>query len=261
MSLGESLVELLLPGSCVSCGTDYGEDGAHGLCTACASALEFFAEPRCRICSWPGVTGVCRACRRDAPAFRRLVLLGWYDGVLGEAVKAAKIAGHHVVLDRLQPELEARLPERRYDAVVALPSDHELNGRLADRLAERLAADRVDPVRRLRGARRQVGLTRRERRRNAPLAFQRRAVSVPQTVLLVDDIVTTGASLRAVAALLVEGGALTVDAVALARARGREIRARGGAILTRCGHRRNEAAQGQEQDRDGVSTEQVPDRA
>jgi predicted amidophosphoribosyltransferase len=117
---------------------------------------------------------------------------------------------------RLKPRLaEARL----YDAIVAVPSDHMLNDCLCDEWEEWLGAARPDLVRRKRGALRQAGLSRKQRRGNAAKCFELVA-EPPQAILLVDDVVTTGATVEAIAALLRGAGAEIVDVVALARARG-----------------------------------------
>ena len=222
----DALLKLVFPERCVHCDSDYGDDGLGGVCRTCEENLHYFGENLCGVCGWPfrgaqvsTAVRLCRRCRTSPPAYRSLRALGWYEGVLGSTVKAAKFSGNRQVFERWIPGALALMEGTQYDAVVSVPSDHALNRDLSERLASSLDARVIAPVYRLRDAKRQVGLSRRERRANARSAFARHDVAVPQAVLLIDDIVTTGASLDAVAALLAEGGAGIVDVFAVGRAR------------------------------------------
>lgn len=117
------------------------------------------------------------------------------------------------MMKRLAPRISSRI----YDAVAVVPSDHGFAGAFADELAELFKARRIDPIIRIRGASRQGTLSRRARRENAPKVFGRVDAELPQSILLVDDVVTTGATINAAATRLFEGGARIVDAVAIAR--------------------------------------------
>lgn len=118
----------------------------------------------------------------------------------------------------------ARLEPPAADVVTAVPSDPERQLRRgrhpADRLAGELAVRWDLPAGRLlartRMSARQTGLPLDERRRNARDAFAARG-AVPRTVLLVDDVYTTGATVSAAAAALRAGGARTVHVITFAR--------------------------------------------
>ena len=110
------------------------------------------------------------------------------------------------------------------DAVTAVPADGERLLRRGHHPAERLArelARRWDlPASRLlvrtRASSRQTGLRLVERRRNVVGAFAAKGV-VPERVLLVDDVYTTGATVSAAADALLAGGARTVRVLTFAR--------------------------------------------
>jgi predicted amidophosphoribosyltransferase len=233
--LATALAALFFPEVCAHCDAAYGDEGHGGLCDRCARGLPIFTGPSCPLCARPAasrpvasgatdrpVAPSCRACRRAPPAWRRITILGSYEGPLAALIRDGKIAGAHSVLDRIAPLLLERItaarPPAAFDAVIAVPSDHRFAGLLADRLAESLSADRPEILFRVPGALRQVGLRRAARRSNARRALNRRDFPVPQSVLVVDDIMTTGATLHTAASLLREGGAMIVDALAVARA-------------------------------------------
>jgi predicted amidophosphoribosyltransferase len=110
------------------------------------------------------------------------------------------------------------------DAVTWVPSDglrllergHHPAHRLARELARRWQLPGVELLDRVGISPRQTGLGPAARRRNVRGAFQPRA-DVPERVLLVDDVYTTGSTVSAAAAALRIGGARTVDVVTFAR--------------------------------------------
>jgi predicted amidophosphoribosyltransferase len=125
----------------------------------------------------------------------------------------------------LAAELVAeRLEAPAADVVTAVPSDverylargHRPAGRLARELAARWDMPALSLLTRTRTSARQTGLPLRERRRNVRDAFAVRG-AVPPTVLLVDDVYTTGATASAAAGALRAGGARAVYVITFAR--------------------------------------------
>jgi predicted amidophosphoribosyltransferase len=114
------------------------------------------------------------------------------------------------------------------DCVTFVPPDrdrllqrgHHPAGELASEIARLWALDTEELLRRARRIRPQRGLTGADRRRNVTGAFEARAP--PRSVLLVDDVYTTGATSHAAASALRAAGARRVEVVTFARA----IRAR-----------------------------------
>jgi ComF family protein len=219
----EHLAELLFPTRCAGC-----ELPGEVLCDACRRALPRI-EPAgaCPRCGAPYGYLVCTECWTQEWAFEAAVALGEFEAPLARAVALHKDAGERrlaAVLGSLLAEQVSGVWPCWGDAVVYVPAtpaalrrrgfDH---GRaIASVLAEELALPLLDALRRG-GARDQRALGRADRAVNASGTFT--AVgTVPRSVLLADDVLTTGATLDAAASTLLEAGAEAVRAAAVARA-------------------------------------------
>lgn len=199
------------------------------VCDACLNSMAFDpGEVRCANCTRPTYApdGLCAECA-DGSAFGVVFALGPHAGALREAV-------HHIKFgDRteLGTVLGCRLARRiavKFDCVVPVPLHRS---RLRDRgynqaaLIGRELADAAgipmyeDTLVRLRSTGHQAKLHRRSRLSNLQGAF---GVTVPtppwagQRVLLVDDVLTTGATAAAATAVLYGSGARSVDLAVLA---------------------------------------------
>lgn len=216
------------------------------LAHALAQLLDALAPPSCAACEAPSHATFCAACAALAPALSAtgnapsqiggvpLLVAGTYAAPLSTAITRFKYQGR-AELARCLAQLLAPGLER-----LALPADAKLvpvplhARRLASRgynqaalLAQELANCsrwRCEPrlLLRARETERQVGKSRTLRLTNARGAFELRRQpapgSAPVRVVLVDDVVTTGSTVRACAQALAEGGVQLVAVVALARA-------------------------------------------
>ena len=199
----------------------------------------------CLLCEqtlpWRQEGGVCPPCWERlpwAPGYRprRGVLdaLLWaadYEGPIRSLVHGLKFAD----MDSLAPALGRRMASRlgpiifghRTDLIVPVPLHFWRRFRRGYNQAELLARAIARPaglpldiraVRRRRAGRRQLGLSRLERRRSLAGCFAARPSRVHgRTILLVDDVVTTGATLEACARVLLHAGARRVVGCVLAR--------------------------------------------
>jgi ComF family protein len=231
----EDLAELLLPSACVACDAP----GSAPLCPRCLADCPRPAGPCCAACGAPwtvrrGVTGACGRCLRFGRpfAFDTAVGLWHYRGTVRLLVHAFKYGGRQ---DLLQP-LGARLagctrvaavtgarcapllvpvPARRtsrrrrgYDQAVGLAQGF---ARIA-----RLELD-TGALRRRRETGPQAGRSRARRRRQAAAAFRARPARVQgRHVLLLDDVLSTGATADAASRALLCAGAVSVRVVVLA---------------------------------------------
>lgn len=205
---------------------------ARAVCDAC---VQQFAQPvsRCETCALPVTSGHarCGACQTAAPALDRCLAAVAYEYPWADLIAQFKFggqpgwAGPLVQLMRSAPWVEPVLED--CDLVVPMPLSA---GRLRERgynqaheLARRLAPAKSDAtlLLRTRETLPQPTLGRAERLRNVQGAFQidplRRGTIRGRRVVLVDDVMTSGASLYSAASVLREAGALQVAALVVAR--------------------------------------------
>ncbi|MFH5806087.1 ComF family protein, partial [Alienimonas sp. DA493] len=234
--LGRSLLDLCVPPACPLCGAD-GVPEPPRLTPRCDCRT--FVAPACgwcRACGAPTGPHVpdgddCAHCRREEPfPFSGAVSLGLHEGRLREAVLHAKADGGRPAARALGEDLLDRWADRLtgFDLVAAVPhhwtdrlrTAHDPAAELCETLARglRLPA-RPRLVRKRRRTPKQTDLTPTARRANLRGAFvlPRPAAVAGKRALLCDDVLTTGATARRVAAALRAAGATGVSVAVFAR--------------------------------------------
>ncbi len=171
---------------------------------------------------------LCTVCRESLVNFDTAYSFGSYEGPLRQLIHLFKYEKVETLARPLSRLLIQSLPlDQRFDIVVAMPmhwrkrwergfNQAEL---LATPVARRYGLKLAANLRRKRHTRAQAGLSEAQRQANAKESFVvRRPEEIDRKrVLLVDDVFTTGATLRAAAAALKNAGAVHVSALTLAR--------------------------------------------
>jgi len=213
----DKTMQIIAPHLCLGCG----KIGAL-LCPSCR--YDIVSEPfvGCTVCGTPTTGGICVKHRNPIDA---AWIAGERDDVLARAIDAFKFERCKSAHRDLAEVLLETMPIVPADTVVtSIPTvrshirergyDH------AQLIAKAVAKRRGLPYKVLLQrdtSAKQRGANRKERFRQAKEAFTTLPVSIPAKILVIDDVVTTGATLHFAARLLKDGGAETVFVAAIAK--------------------------------------------
>lgn len=218
-------MQSLLPQDCLLCGTFAGRAK---LCTACAAELPHHPEVCCRICALPTLDGaVCGHCLKHAPHFSRTVAAYTYAFPLDRLVQSLKYSHKFAVVSLLADTLAAQAAHHPLpDALIPMPlHPNRLRQRgfnQAQEIARHLARQLALPLlpyaaTRMLDTAPQASLPLRERRKNLRGAFACDGSVAGRRVAIVDDVMTSGSTLDALAAALLKAGAVEVHCWVVAR--------------------------------------------
>jgi len=237
-AMAKAAVQLLLPRHCASCEAALSDHEPGVVCGVCWARLPLLPQPQCLRCGHPRpVRGSCRGCALLPPFVRSARSLCWVPHPVSSGLLAAlKYHGWPAVAEEMGARV-ARLPWppdvlRERVALLPVPlAPAKLRARGYNQ-AERLAAAVgrcwdlpvwTEVLRRQRATPSQTALTRGERLANVHRAFSCADAAAAQVtgrhLILVDDVLTTGATLNACAEALFEAGARTLSYLTFGRAR------------------------------------------
>ncbi|MFN2302909.1 MAG: ComF family protein [Anaerolineales bacterium] len=221
-----SVMDWIYPPSCASCG-----EPGYRLCPECEGKIKYLVGNKCQICGesiHPSVN-LCLRCQSDPPPYHAMRNLAVYEGVMRECVHALKYQNNQSLGEMFSRPLAevVRLEDWKIDKVVPVPLSPqrytERGYNQAALLAKPLAA-RIDCLYdpfcliRTRDTPSQVGLSGKERRQNVIGAFK----GIPElvegkSILLIDDVMTTGSTMAECTRALKNAGAEVVYCLTLGR--------------------------------------------
>ncbi len=222
--LGKEAVNLLFPMECAGCRRVGGI-----LCETCIPGLAKLTPPYCRICASPHSQSPCRWCEENAPAIDGVRAPFLMEGAVQQAIFALKYRGIRAAAPELARLLAGYLADRRVpgDMIVAAPLHWRRLRTRGYNQSELLARDlskitglplAKGLLARVKDAPPQVeATTRAQRRANVEGSYEVTGDVDGRRVLLIDDVVTTGATMSSCAAALKGAGAASVWGLALAR--------------------------------------------
>lgn len=213
----------MLPQSCLLCLADSGDQL---LCPTCRGSLPRLAATGCPTCAAPTPHGeTCGACLKNPPHFDATIAAFAYAFPMDKLVQQLKYAHRLAIADFFAGELLAReLPA--VDLIAPLPlSPHRLRERgfnqaveIARPMARALGLPLLlDGCLRIRDTAPQAMLPWKERRKNVRHAFACTIDLSGKSLLVVDDVMTTGASLDEFARTLKDHGAARITNCVAAR--------------------------------------------
>ena len=232
-AIGRRAIDALLPPQCLACGTAVDTPGA--LCAGCFSAFTFITAPLCRVCGVPHSSPatddlICGACLRERPDYNRARGVFVYDNASKGVVLKFKHGDRTDAAVHLARWLQRAGADLITDADVIVPvplhrwrllwRSYNQSALLANALG-RLTGKPVipDALVRAKSTPSQGRLDRTARRRNVAGAFRvhRPKGVAGKRVLLIDDVLTTGATVEACTRALLADGAQRVDVLVLGR--------------------------------------------
>jgi ComF family protein len=222
--VSSGILDVVFPRQCVQCGA-----AGEWVCPACFDAIHLMAEPLCECCGREvGAGNRCQECARARPRIDGIRAFSRYEGAIRHAIHRLKYGGQRAMAEPLAAYLlpvAGSLPGLQ--TIVPLPlhprrereRGYNQSRLLADALGRQLGLPVVTAAQRVRDTKDQIGLDRAARQANVKGAFACHQPDRVQgkTLLLVDDVCTTGSSLLACAAPLFEAGAAAVWGLAIAR--------------------------------------------
>lgn len=231
--LAAPLLDLIYPPACAGCGGQAPGNSAL-ICTSCLDDIPWLDEGGCGRCGSEIVTGArCKLCDGLAGALEIVRSAAWFTGCVPELAHALKYARRREIASLLAELSVAdgkfeRFPERP-ELIIPVPLHWRRKLKRGFNQSQLLAAELAAltgiplagrSVIRVRSTATQTRLSPEQRRRNVAGAFACAQSSGIEgaTVLVVDDVMTTGATLGEVARSLVDAGAARVFAWTFARA-------------------------------------------
>lgn len=225
LNIGAKLRQFAPAQPCVLCGsmTGFGQ-----WCEACDAALPYLDAPCCPICALPTPAGeVCGHCLKEPPLFSRTTAVFGYSFPLDSLVQAMKYGEQLALANAFGEKLALRIDNADLpDCIIPMPlHPAKLRERgfnqsllLAATVARKLNIELLpNACQRVRDTPPQSALPWKERRKNVRNAFRCDRDLAGKRVALVDDVMTTGASLNALAGAVQKHGASEIWAWAVAR--------------------------------------------
>lgn len=232
-ALSSALISFAFPPACLACSREGQSAGTGGVCAACWSSLPIASAPLCGSCgvpiAAPGAKALadpaCGRCAESPPPIDGIRPAAIYSGSARTILRAFKYGGADYLAPHLAALVSSCLAGWAGYVVIPVPATRrEIRekgyfpaGLLARGVADRMRlpfSSRV--LRKVRETARQTTLDLGRRHRNVATCFA--SDVAPESVLLIDDVATSGATLFACARALRRGGARLVLAGVFARA-------------------------------------------
>ena len=224
-----ALLDLIFPVSCPCCGNEPEPDGPEYICGSCWQEIEWVNSKGCLNCGRPlEASGTCGSCEEASSCLDSFHIACYYSGNIRSIIINFKYNGKRYLGKTIGDILSECWKETEpgfFDAVVPVPL-HPSRLRQRGYNQSLLAAKRLSlfcgiPVRtelltRSRDTSPQVSLGKEERDDNMKRAFTASSMVREKKILIVDDVATTGATVRSCALALKMGGAAFVGALAAA---------------------------------------------
>jgi len=217
---------LLFPPVCGGCGK-----AGSRWCSSCQGCVPRIVEPFCEKCGIPvRKIGLCEKCQANPPAYRLMRSWAVFDSPVQNALHTIKYRRNIGLGDSIGCQMVDFVLSLKWDIDVIIPAPlgrqrlkergYNQVGLVAQPLAYELGLEYApQALWKSRETRSQVGLTISQRRENVSQAYQANpSVVKRKSILLMDDVATTGSTISACTEALLSAGANAIYALTIARA-------------------------------------------
>lgn len=236
-----AVLDLFYPPHCAVCASPFEDSERIFLCHECDAKIERIDQSHVCHCGvpLPEVIDLCPSCAQDERVLEQVYSFGWYEEredphhVLSTLIKIFKYGGERALAPLLASYLaEAGEPLRpRVEQITFVPIYHEDERQRGFNQAELLARELgklwdipvVRALKKIKKTKPQASLSHEARRENIRGAFRLAKFTPCASILIVDDVYTTGATLSECAQVLMESGIATVYGLTVARAAQKNI--------------------------------------
>lgn len=228
----ETAITFIYPSQCKVCEAHLSLDAKPYICKSCWKDIDYINPPWCEICGLPNNENLCDACASQPPRYGKLRAIAVYEKTLQQAIHLFKFEKRtslkHALIQLIVNNIPSDLNLKDYDYVLPIPIHKK---RLRERgfnqsllLAEGLAKATdikvtKDTLIRRKNTSPQSSLNKEERQTNIIGAFELKNPSNIQSkqILVLDDVYTTGATVREVVNILWDADPIEIDVLTLAR--------------------------------------------
>lgn len=235
-AIAYAVLDLFYPPHCAVCERPFGDDERAFLCRECDAKIERINQSHICLCGLPlpEALDLCPACAQSERVLEQIRSFGWYEEredpthVLSTLIKIFKYGGERALapllasyLDQAGQSLRPLIEQITF--VPMYPEDERQRGfnqaeLLARELGKLWGIPVVRAVEKIKKTKPQASLSHEARRENVRGAFRLAKFTPCASILIVDDVCTTGATLRECAQVLKESGIARVYGLTVARA-------------------------------------------
>lgn len=236
MNFFKKILEIIFPSHCLYCQKIISAEGL--FCNDCWQKLQFITEPKCNICCNPfefvvGENLTCGKCLSHRPSYDKAIVIFRYNEIIKKIIGDLKYRDQTYIAKKLARFLfyQAQAEISDVDFIVAVPLHPKRLRRrkfnqsliLSRALLTKNSQKKLksDFLLRIKNTAAQVSLKKKQREKNLKNAFalnpKYREIVKDKKILLIDDVMTTGATLENCAKILKKSGAKKVTILTIAR--------------------------------------------
>ena len=231
MNIINGLLSLFFPTECAGCKRYIKDFRYVYVCPACYGGLRRLPDSVCPACAKPihsGHADGCRECRERGNEFTYVLAAGVFEGALKEMIhymkfnnkkSAAKVAAG-LIMERVDLKIfigADMIVPAPLSSASAAARGYNQTYEVAKYLAEKTGIPLVQSVRKVKETPAQNTLDRKDRLKNLKGAFEAKGAVEGKTVIVVDDVFTTGATINEIARTLKKASAAEVRGLVIAR--------------------------------------------